>query len=59
MRTFFFTGIITTGTTLAEYHYYVSDYRILSSNDTQTWIAYREPGVERDKVYMLYSLDSL
>ncbi|KAJ6662662.1 hypothetical protein lerEdw1_011302 [Lerista edwardsae] len=45
------TGIVTTGTTLAEYHYYVSAYRILSSNDTQTWIAYREPGVERDKIF--------
>ncbi|XP_062983703.1 discoidin, CUB and LCCL domain-containing protein 2 isoform X2 [Elgaria multicarinata webbii] len=45
------TGIITTGSTLAEYHYYVSAYRILYSNDVQKWTVYREPGVERDKVF--------
>ncbi|XP_063161695.1 discoidin, CUB and LCCL domain-containing protein 2 isoform X3 [Candoia aspera] len=45
------TGIITTGSTLAEYHYYVSAYRILYSNEGQKWTIYREPGVERDKVF--------
>uniref|UniRef100_A0A8D2LSJ5 Discoidin, CUB and LCCL domain containing 2 n=1 Tax=Varanus komodoensis TaxID=61221 RepID=A0A8D2LSJ5_VARKO len=45
------TGIITTGSTLAEYHYYVSAYRILYSNDAQKWTVYREPGVEKDKVF--------
>ncbi|XP_060626711.2 discoidin, CUB and LCCL domain-containing protein 2 [Anolis sagrei] len=45
------TGIITTGSTLAEYHYYVSAYRILYSNDAQKWTVYREPGIERDKVF--------
>uniref|UniRef100_A0A8C6XNC4 Discoidin, CUB and LCCL domain containing 2 n=1 Tax=Naja naja TaxID=35670 RepID=A0A8C6XNC4_NAJNA len=45
------TGIITTGSTLAEYHYYVSAYRILYSNEGQKWTVYREPGVERDKVF--------
>ncbi|XP_028582470.2 discoidin, CUB and LCCL domain-containing protein 2 isoform X1 [Podarcis muralis] len=45
------TGIITTGSTLAEYHYYVSAYRILYRNDGQKWTVYKEPGVERDKVF--------
>ncbi|XP_010157395.1 PREDICTED: discoidin, CUB and LCCL domain-containing protein 2-like, partial [Eurypyga helias] len=43
------TGIITTGSTLAEFHYYVSAYRILYSDDAQRWTAYREPGVDKDK----------
>ncbi|XP_060090584.1 discoidin, CUB and LCCL domain-containing protein 2 isoform X4 [Heteronotia binoei] len=45
------TGIITTGSTLAEYYYYVSAYRILYSSDAQKWTVYREPGVERDKIF--------
>ncbi|XP_053164698.1 discoidin, CUB and LCCL domain-containing protein 2 isoform X2 [Hemicordylus capensis] len=45
------TGIITTGSTLAEYNYYVSAYRILYINDAQKWTAYREPGAERDKIF--------
>nr|XP_020640630.1 discoidin, CUB and LCCL domain-containing protein 2 [Pogona vitticeps] len=45
------TGIITTGSTLAEYHYYVSAYRIFYSSDGQKWTVYREPGVERDKIF--------
>lgn len=53
MGTFLFTGIITTGSTLAEYYYYVSAYRILYSSDAQKWTVYREPGVERDKVMLL------
>lgn len=52
MGNFLFTGIITTGSTLAEYYYYVSAYRILYSSDAQKWTVYREPGVERDKVVL-------
>ncbi|KAK0677864.1 DCBD2 protein, partial [Pygoscelis papua] len=43
------TGIITTGSTLAEYYYYVSAYRILYSDDAQKWTVYREPGMDKDK----------
>ncbi|XP_068551962.1 discoidin, CUB and LCCL domain-containing protein 2 [Anas acuta] len=45
------TGIITTGSTLAEYYYYVSAYRILYSDDGQKWTAYREPGMDKDKIF--------
>lgn len=50
MDTFIFTGIITTGSTLAEYYYYVSAYRVLYSDDAQKWTVYREPGIDKDKV---------
>nr|XP_021401172.1 discoidin, CUB and LCCL domain-containing protein 2 isoform X2 [Lonchura striata domestica] len=45
------TGIITTGSTLAEHYYYVSAYRILYSDDAQKWTVYREPGMGKDKVF--------
>nr|XP_032660517.1 discoidin, CUB and LCCL domain-containing protein 2 [Chelonoidis abingdonii] len=45
------TGIITTGSTIAEHHYYISAYRILYSDDAQKWTVYREPGVGQDKAY--------
>ncbi|KAM9031123.1 discoidin, CUB and LCCL domain-containing protein 2 isoform X1 [Sarcophilus harrisii] len=45
------TGIITTGSTVVEHNYYVSAYRILYSDDAQKWTAYREPGIEQDKVF--------
>uniref|UniRef100_A0A8V0XHR2 Discoidin, CUB and LCCL domain containing 2 n=1 Tax=Gallus gallus TaxID=9031 RepID=A0A8V0XHR2_CHICK len=45
------TGIITTGSTLAEYYYYVSAYRVLYSDDAQKWTVYREPGIDKDKVF--------
>ncbi|XP_014459376.2 discoidin, CUB and LCCL domain-containing protein 2 [Alligator mississippiensis] len=45
------TGIVTTGSTLAEYYYYVSAYRILYSDDAQKWIVYRESDVDQDKVF--------
>uniref|UniRef100_A0A663NEF3 Discoidin, CUB and LCCL domain containing 2 n=2 Tax=Athene cunicularia TaxID=194338 RepID=A0A663NEF3_ATHCN len=45
------TGIITTGSTLAEYYYYVSAYRILYSNDAQKWTVYREAGMDKDKIF--------
>uniref|UniRef100_A0A8C3M093 Discoidin, CUB and LCCL domain containing 2 n=1 Tax=Chrysolophus pictus TaxID=9089 RepID=A0A8C3M093_CHRPC len=49
------TGIITTGSTLAEYYYYVSAYRILYSDDAQKWTVYREPGIDKDKVKIPYA----
>ncbi|KAK2540898.1 Dcbld2 [Columba guinea] len=45
------TGIITTGSTLAEHYYYVSAYRILYSDDAQKWTVYREPGMDKDKIF--------
>ncbi|NXA47226.1 DCBD2 protein, partial [Nothocercus julius] len=45
------TGIITTGSTLPEHYYYVSAYRILYSDDAQKWMVYREPGVDKDKIF--------
>ncbi|XP_014734103.1 PREDICTED: discoidin, CUB and LCCL domain-containing protein 2 isoform X3 [Sturnus vulgaris] len=45
------TGIITTGSTLAEHYYYVSAYRILYSDDAQKWTVYREPGMGKDKIF--------
>uniref|UniRef100_A0A8C8RDG1 Discoidin, CUB and LCCL domain-containing protein 2 n=1 Tax=Pelusios castaneus TaxID=367368 RepID=A0A8C8RDG1_9SAUR len=45
------TGIITTGSTIAEYYYYISAYRILYSDDAQKWTAYREPGIDQDKIF--------
>ncbi|XP_055558001.1 discoidin, CUB and LCCL domain-containing protein 2 [Falco cherrug] len=45
------TGIITTGSTLAGFYYYVSAYRILYSDDAQKWTVYREPGMDKDKVF--------
>ncbi|XP_044857666.1 discoidin, CUB and LCCL domain-containing protein 2 isoform X3 [Mauremys mutica] len=45
------TGIITTGSTIAEYYYYISAYRILYSDDAQKWTVYREPGVDQDKIF--------
>ncbi|NWH64810.1 DCBD2 protein, partial [Geococcyx californianus] len=45
------TGIVTTGSTLAEYSYYVSAYRILYSDDAQKWTVYREPGMDKDKIF--------
>ncbi|NXA36541.1 DCBD2 protein, partial [Eudromia elegans] len=45
------TGIITTGSTLPEHYYYVSAYRILYSDDAQKWVVYREPGIDKDKIF--------
>ncbi|XP_064918463.1 discoidin, CUB and LCCL domain-containing protein 2 isoform X2 [Columba livia] len=49
--TFKTSGIITTGSTLAEHYYYVSAYRILYSDDAQKWTVYREPGMDKDKIF--------
>ncbi|KAM9347207.1 discoidin, CUB and LCCL domain-containing protein 2 [Symphorus nematophorus] len=45
------TGIITTGSTLREYQYFVSAYRVLYSNDGQQWFIYREANSTQDKVF--------
>ncbi|TMS06634.1 Discoidin, CUB and LCCL domain-containing protein 2 [Larimichthys crocea] len=45
------TGITTTGSTLREYQYYVSAYRVLHSNDGQQWYVYRESNSTQDKVF--------
>ncbi|XP_041662528.1 discoidin, CUB and LCCL domain-containing protein 2 [Cheilinus undulatus] len=45
------TGIITTGSTLREYQYYVSGYQIQYSNDGQQWYIYREANSTHDKIF--------
>ncbi|KAM4700907.1 discoidin, CUB and LCCL domain-containing protein 2 [Discoglossus pictus] len=45
------TGIITTGSTMHRYNFYVSAYKILYSDDGTKWKVYREPHVEQDKVF--------
>ncbi|XP_035507229.2 discoidin, CUB and LCCL domain-containing protein 2 [Scophthalmus maximus] len=45
------TGITTTGSTLREYQFYVSSYRVLYSNDAQQWYIYREANSTQDKIF--------
>ncbi|KAM3861671.1 discoidin, CUB and LCCL domain-containing protein 2 isoform 2-T2 [Diretmus argenteus] len=45
------TGITTTGSTLREYQFYVSAYRVLYSNDGQHWYTYREADSTQDKIF--------
>ncbi|KAF3694673.1 Discoidin, CUB and LCCL domain-containing protein 2 [Channa argus] len=45
------TGIITTGSTLREYQYYVSAYQVLYSNDGKQWYIYREANSTQDKIF--------
>ncbi|KAJ8351910.1 hypothetical protein SKAU_G00233860 [Synaphobranchus kaupii] len=45
------TGITTTGSTLMEFPFYVSAYRILYSQNGQNWQPFREPDIDRDKVF--------
>ncbi|XP_074550590.1 discoidin, CUB and LCCL domain-containing protein 2 [Halichoeres trimaculatus] len=45
------TGIITTGSTLREYQYYVSAYRVQYSNNGQQWSNYREANSTQDKIF--------
>ncbi|XP_020506877.3 discoidin, CUB and LCCL domain-containing protein 2 [Labrus bergylta] len=45
------TGIITTGSTLREYQYYVSAYRVQHSSDGQQWHIYREANSTQDKIF--------
>ncbi|XP_075450182.1 discoidin, CUB and LCCL domain-containing protein 2 isoform X2 [Ascaphus truei] len=44
-------GIITTGSTIVKYNFYVSAYKILYSDDGSKWTAYREPHTDQDKVF--------
>lgn len=43
-------GIITTGSTLREYQYYVSAYRIRFSGNGEHWETYREASSTQEKV---------
>uniref|UniRef100_A0A3B4A5Y1 Uncharacterized protein n=1 Tax=Periophthalmus magnuspinnatus TaxID=409849 RepID=A0A3B4A5Y1_9GOBI len=43
--------IITTGSTMREYQYYVSAYRVLYSYNGQQWQSYRETNSTKDKVF--------
>ncbi|KAG9348654.1 hypothetical protein JZ751_028971 [Albula glossodonta] len=45
------TGITTTGSTLMEYPFYVSAYRVQYSQDGQNWLTFREADIDRDKVF--------
>ncbi|XP_070693742.1 discoidin, CUB and LCCL domain-containing protein 2 [Pempheris klunzingeri] len=45
------TGITTTGSTLREYQYYVSAYRVLYSSDGQQWHIYREANSTQGKIF--------
>ncbi|XP_018558161.1 discoidin, CUB and LCCL domain-containing protein 2 isoform X2 [Lates calcarifer] len=45
------TGITTTGSTLREYQYYVSAYRVQYSNDGEQWYIYREANSTQDKIF--------
>nr|XP_033797204.1 discoidin, CUB and LCCL domain-containing protein 2 isoform X2 [Geotrypetes seraphini] len=45
------TGIVTAGSSLAQYYFYVAEYRVLHSSDGQKWAAFREPGTDQDKIF--------
>lgn len=45
------TGITTSGSTLLEYQFYVSTYRVLHSVDGQLWSTYREADSTQDKIF--------
>ncbi|KAM4730766.1 discoidin, CUB and LCCL domain-containing protein 2 [Anableps anableps] len=45
------TGIITTGSNLREYPYYVSAYRVLFSKDGKEWNFYQETNSSQDKIF--------
>lgn len=45
------TGIITSGSTMREYQYYVSAYRILYSYNGEQWYSYKEANSTQDKVF--------
>ncbi|KAL2076513.1 hypothetical protein ACEWY4_027893 [Coilia grayii] len=44
------TGIITTGSALSDYQFYVSAYRVLYSHDGQDWSTYQEATSKQEKV---------
>ncbi|XP_048855318.1 discoidin, CUB and LCCL domain-containing protein 2 isoform X1 [Brienomyrus brachyistius] len=45
------TGIITTGSTLMEYQFFVSAYRVQYSQDGQLWYVFREADADQDKIF--------
>ncbi|CAJ0916636.1 unnamed protein product [Ranitomeya imitator] len=46
-------GIITTGSTMSAYNYYVTSYRIEHSEDGLKWTVYKEANVDRDKQLLI------
>ncbi|CAK6959178.1 discoidin%2C CUB and LCCL domain-containing protein 2 [Scomber scombrus] len=45
------TGITTTGSTLREYPYHLSAYRVRYSHDGQQWYSYKESNSTQDKIF--------
>ncbi|XP_075053119.1 discoidin, CUB and LCCL domain-containing protein 2 [Mixophyes fleayi] len=45
------TGIITTGSTISTYNYYVSSYKTEYSDDGLKWTVYRESNMDKDKIF--------
>ncbi|KAI4896196.1 hypothetical protein NFI96_026430 [Prochilodus magdalenae] len=45
------TGIITTGSTLPEYQFYVSSYHVHYSSDGHDWKSFQEAGSNQEKVF--------
>ncbi|KAM9803234.1 discoidin, CUB and LCCL domain-containing protein 2 [Syngnathus typhle] len=45
------TGITSTGSTLREYPYYVSAYRVLFSHDGERWLCYKEANSTQDMIF--------
>ncbi|MGH0139471.1 UNVERIFIED_CONTAM: hypothetical protein FKN15_043549 [Acipenser sinensis] len=45
------TGISTTGSTMSDYYFYVSGYRVLYSEDGKNWSVFREANADRDKIF--------
>ncbi|KAM4047717.1 discoidin, CUB and LCCL domain-containing protein 2 [Anomaloglossus baeobatrachus] len=48
-------GIITAGSTMSAYNYYVTSYRIEHSEDGLKWTVYRETNLDRDKIFQANS----
>ncbi|XP_041115449.1 discoidin, CUB and LCCL domain-containing protein 2-like [Polyodon spathula] len=45
------TGITTTGSTMSDYYFYVSGYRVLYSEDGKNWNVFREANADHDKIF--------
>ncbi|KAL4656919.1 discoidin, CUB and LCCL domain-containing protein 2 [Arapaima gigas] len=45
------TGIATTGSTLIEYQFFISAYRVQYSQDGKQWLVFREGDSEQDKIF--------
>jgi len=49
----YFSGIMTTGSTLPEYQFYISSYEVLYSHNGQQWKPYQEVESDKNKVWMI------